>query len=704
MKEVTPIGERSAPERCEAPICPEMYAAFDNMQQGFMLLDRERRLTNFNARLQEILGFPAGVLRPGATSLDLIEASAALGHYRGSEIAEISEAWTRRLADGTPGNHIGYRPDGRTIRIGYAPFGEDCWVVTYEDISLRVNAEKALAEQNERLDAALTNMPHGVCMFDAEKRLILCNERYVALYALPPVLTTTGTPLQSILDYRASAGSAPVLLSTYLDVADEAEAASDSRNGLVNLQDGRTVRVAYNPMGGGSYVATHEDITQEVKAEAQIRYMGLHDRLGLPNRELLRERIDEALRRMRGGGSFAIHYLDLDNFKWVNDTHGQAVGDLLLKQAAARLQACLLESDTLARLGGDEFVALQVKVESPEQAGTLARRLVDVIAESFDLGGIQVQLGVSVGVSLCPTDGSSVDALLRSADSALLRSKSEGGNTYRFFELATDQRLHDKRLLERDLRTAAAGGEFELYYQPQVNAQSEEITGCEALLRWHRPSHGMVPPGEFITVAEDIGIIIPLGAWVLQQACHEASTWPTHISVAVNLSSFQLKGMALAQTVISALDSSGLSPHRLELEITESALLADSETTINTLNHLRDLGVRIAMDDFGTGYSSLSYLRSFPFDKIKIDRSFIQDLGKKGDCSAIVRAMAGLGKELGMTITAEGVETLEQLQLVRSLGCTEVQGYFFGRPCPPHALRKLCRMDMTTAKHWPHST
>src|SRR5271154_793409 len=394
---------------------------------------------------------------------------------------------------------------------------------------------------------------------------------------------------------------------------------------------------------------------------------------------------------------FCLHYLDLDNFKTVNDLQGHGVGDLLLEQAVARLRECLRETDTLARLGGDEFVVLQADVGKPEEAGSLARRFVEAIAEPFDLEGRQAYVGVSVGVSVCPGDGGEVDALLKNADMAMYRAKSEGRNTYRFFEFAMDARIQERRLLELDLRRAVANEEFELYYQPQVDAQTEAVTSCEALLRWRHPTRGLVLPNDFIAVAEEIGVIVPLGAWVIQQACREAATWPRHIGVAVNLSSQQFKGMALVQTVVSALAAASLSPLRLELEITESVLLANSASTLATLEHLRALGVRIAMDDFGTGYSSLSYLRSFPFDKIKIDRSFIKDIGEKNDCSAIVKAVAGLGAALGMITTAEGVETVEQLGRIRALGCNEVQGYYFGRPRPANELPAMFRNGVAAA-------
>ena len=675
-----------------------LKATFNNVRQGFMLLDDQLRIRSFNPRISELIGFPSGVIYEGATAFGLISASVALGHYPGSSVEAAYAAWTARLANRMPGHHRSRASDGRTTKIGCMPFGEGEWIITYEDISARIDAEEALAEQNERFDAALTNMPHGLCMFDADRRLILCNVSYAKLYALPPELTIAGTRLQDILDYRGAHGSAPLEMTTYFDLLSEAAAAGGLRSERVALQDGRTVRITHNPMSGGRYVAVHEDITEAVRAEQRIRYLGSHDALtGLPNRTLLLDRIGEALARARRGEMFCLHYLDLDNFKSVNDLHGHAIGDLLLEQAVARLRECVRETDTLARLGGDEFVVLQADLEKPEQAGSLARRFVEAIAEPFDLDGRQAYVGVSVGVSVCPSDGEDVDTLLKNADLAMYRSKSEGRNTYRFFELAMDARIQERRLLELDLRRAVANEEFELYYQPQVDAQSEEVTGCEALLRWRHPTRGLVPPNDFIAVAEEIGVIVPLGAWVIRQACREAATWPRQIGVAVNLSSQQFKGMALVQTVVSALAAASLSPLRLELEITESVLLADSESTLATLEHLRALGVRIALDDFGSGYSSLSYLRSFPFDKLKIDRSFIKDMGERSDCSAIVQAVASLGAALGMATTAEGVETVEQLGQIRAIGCTEVQGYFFGRPRPANELPALFLNNVAAA-------
>jgi len=429
-----------------------------------------------------------------------------------------------------------------------------------------------------------------------------------------------------------------------------------------------------------------------VERTAEIRRVATHDALtGLPNRALLHEKIEDALARVRRGETLAVLCLDLDHFKSVNDTLGHAVGDTLLKAVTARLTTCVRETDVVSRLGGDEFVVIQSNVETPEEAGVLARRIIDAIAEPFDVEGHRVVVGMSVGIAIAPTDGIDRELLLRSADMALYRAKSDGRSACRFFEPAMDIRLQERRRLELDLRRALVAHEFTLHYQPLVDAVTETIAGFEALLRWNHPETGMVSPLEFIPLAEEIGLIVPLGEWVLRKACADAMNWPSNIKIAVNLSPAQFKQETLAHTVASALATSGLAPARLELEITESVLLTNSETTMACLHHLRSLGVRIVMDDFGTGYSSLSYLRSFPFDKIKIDRSFVSELGATNDCAAIVKAIAGLGVSLGIETTAEGVETEEQLKGLRAHGCTELQGYYFSRPRPLSEATELLR-------------
>src|SRR3954447_19088175 len=426
------------------------------------------------------------------------------------------------------------------------------------------------------------------------------------------------------------------------------------------------------------------DVTRYREAEAHIRHMAHHDALtGLANRALFRERLGRALAAARRrGGPVAVLCLDLDRFKPVNDTLGHPVGDALLRAVAARLLACVREGDTAARLGGDEFAALEAGAGQPEAAEALARRLVEALSAPYEVLGHQVVVGASVGVALAPGDGGDPDELLKRADMALYRAKADGRGTFRSFEPGTDARLQARRLLELDLRKALAAGELELHYQPLVDLRTGAVSALEALLRWRHPARGLVPPGEFVPLAEEVGLIVPVGEWVLARACADAAGWPGGGRGAVNLSAAQFRGRELVAAVVGALAAAGLAPARLELEITETVLLRDGEATLATLRELRALGVRIAMDDFGTGYSSLGYLRSFPSDKIKIDRCFVRDLGASADCEAIVRAVTGLGGSLGIATTAEGVETEEQLERLRAEGCDEAQGFHLGRPMP----------------------
>ena len=413
----------------------------------------------------------------------------------------------------------------------------------------------------------------------------------------------------------------------------------------------------------------------------RVAYLSAHDQLtGLPNRVVLAHRLEMALSAARRSGvQVAMLCLDLDHFKEVNDTLGHPVGDLLLQGAAERMRSCIRGEDIVARLGGDEFAIVQAPSEN---ITALAARLIDVVSAPYDLNGHQVVVGTSIGIAIAPLDGDKPDILMKNADLALYRAKVDGGGIYRFFEREMDARMEGRRILEQDLRKAIVNGEFELYYQPISDVKSGQITGCEALIRWRHPARGIVQPTEFISIAEETGLIVPLGEWVLRQACAEAVRWPKHVTVAVNVSPAQFKSRNLVPTVVSALATSGLLPGRLELEITELALMQKNKGAIAVLHQFHDLGVKVAMDDFGTGYSSLGCLRSFPFDKIKIDQSFIRDLPHKEDSLAIVRAVVGLSSSLGITTTAEGVETKEQLASLTSEGCNEFQGFLFSRPRP----------------------
>jgi diguanylate cyclase (GGDEF)-like protein len=546
-----------------------------------------------------------------------------------------------------------------------------------------------LEQVNIQLDLALNNMTHGLCMFDMQKRLTVCNDRYAEMYNVPVELTKPGTPLTTILQFLVDQ-------KTFAETTEETFAAVNTFSADSNLQliktfsDGRLVAISHQGTTDGGWVAIHEDITERQKAEAHIAHLARHDQLtDLPNRVFFREELDQNLRRLRSGERFAVLCLDLDRFKGVNDSLGHSIGDKLLNAVASRLANCVNEHDFVARLGGDEFAIIQASLSRPEESGILAGRIIERLAAPYEIEGHQLNVGASIGIALAPTDGANADQLLKNADLAMYRAKADGRGSYCFFESEMDGRIQARRALELELRNALVAGQLQLYYQPLVNPRSGEVRCFEALLRWFHPRLGSVPPSEFVPLAEESGLIGSLGQWVLRSACAEAAKWPQQFRLAVNLSPIQFKNLNLVKVILGALAASGLPASRLELEITESVLLDDDSKTIATLHELRSLGIRIVMDDFGTGFSSLNYLRSFPFDKIKIDKSFVHDMSKGGDSVAIVKAIIDLARALHIDVVAEGVETQEQLDRLIAEGCTEVQGYYFSKPAPIESFEKV---------------
>ncbi len=582
--------------------------------------------------------------------------------------------------------------DGRRFRSARAalPDGADLTLL-FDVTAFRARAD-ALGERLSRLETALDTMAQGFLLYDADHRLLAVNRRYHEIFRLPPGRIAAGMTAAEVLHLNVDAGSHPEASLADALIEVDALLRSESTMQIQRLADGRVVSVALHPLARGGFAAIYEDVTERWQAEARIAHMARHDALtDLPNRLLLRERIEGAVTLARRETGFAVLCLDLDNFKQVNDTLGHGVGDELLRAVAHRLRACLREVDTVARLGGDEFAVIQAGVEGPEDAGTLARRIREVVSAPYTLAHHSVTVGVSIGIALAPADGLEPDRLMQCADVALYRAKADGRGAYCFFEAEMDARLQARRALELDLRAAFEAKAFELYYQPIYDIAAERICGFEALLRWTHPERGPVSPAEFVPLAEEIGLIVPLGEWVLRAACREAAGWPDDLKVAVNVSAAQFTSSGLIATVRDALAESHLPARRLELEITESVLLVNGNATVAILHGLRGLGSRIAMDDFGTGYSSLSYLRSFPFDKMKIDRCFIRDLTVEQGSGFIVRAVISLASSLGMTTTAEGVETPEQLRRLREEGCNEVQGYLFSPPVPASELPALLK-------------
>jgi diguanylate cyclase (GGDEF)-like protein/PAS domain S-box-containing protein len=439
---------------------------------------------------------------------------------------------------------------------------------------------------------------------------------------------------------------------------------------------------------GTARVVAVRDIRERRAAEAKIRHMAHHDALtGLPTGGLFHDRLAQAVAfARRNNVAVTVLCLDLDRFKTVNDLTGHSGGDQLLKEVATRLRSSVRDHDTVARLSGDEFAIIQLGAAAVDSASVLAERLVKILALPFDLGGQQMVIGTSIGVAIFPGDGESGEDLVRAADTALYRAKGAGRGTFRFFEADMDARLQERRKLERDLRQALVAGQFELHYQPLVGCGSDDVLGFEALVRWRHPERGLVSPMEFVPVAEESGLILPLGEWVLRTACGEAARWQNSQKIAINLSPVQFRHADLAKQILAILTQTGLAPNRLELEITEGVLIEDTERTLETLGILKAAGISVSLDDFGTGYSSLSYLQRFPFDKIKIDRSFIWEMERNADSMAIVRSVIALGRSLRITVIAEGVETAEQLALLQEENCDQVQGFLLGRPMPARDL------------------
>jgi len=564
-------------------------------------------------------------------------------------------------------------------------------VEVFKENAIQLTArEHELKQLHSRIDSALNNMTHGVCMFDVDQKLIVCNETYAEMYGLPPELTQPGTALQRIDNYRVASGKGALMNVEQMAAAAITQSTLKRTAFTQELMDGRCIAVSQRPMADGGWVAVHEDVTERRRAEAKIAHLARHDLLtNLPNRVLLREHLENMLANMHRDGAFAVYCLNLDNFKKVNDSFGHSTGDELLKMVSGRLLAAAGNSAVVARIGGDEFAIVESGVGAPEQCSELASCIIQSLGQPYDIDGRDVVIGTSIGIAIAPTDGVEPDRLLRNADMALYLAKGDGRGTHRFFEREMDRRVQARRALEADLRVAILKGDFELHYQPIVRLQGGEVKGFEALIRWNHRERGSIPPAQFIPLAEETGLIVPIGEWVMRTACIQAAKWSEPFSVAVNLSAKQFKGTTVVDQVVSALAASGLAPERLDVEITESVLLHDEATTLATLHKLREIGVRVSMDDFGTGYSSLAYLRSFPFDKIKIDRSFVTDMLARQDCRAIVRAVAGLARSLNICTIVEGIESKEQLDMARNERCDEGQGFFFSRPMPESEIQNF---------------
>ncbi|MFK4490854.1 EAL domain-containing protein [Bradyrhizobium sp. USDA 336] len=681
---------REAQQRIEAERL-RLDTALNNMSQGLVLYDACGTIVTCNRRYADMFGLSHDVIKPGCHIREAMYHRKERGAFDGDVEAFCAEVM-RVAAEGTVATLTHQLANGRAFQVINTPLAQGGWVATIEEITERRKLEQERDRNYTFLREIIDHIPSQITVKDARTR------QYLLLNVVAEQLF--GHSRQDVVG------------KTAFDIFPEAAAAhiteDDSRalasaNGLfkdehawqmpgMGLRYITSTRIGLRDEAGEPRYLIHviDDVTERRRADEKIAHMAHYDALtDLPNRTLFREQIERQLAHVADGCQFALLYIDVDEFKGINDSLGHHVGDELLKAIAARLRGCLTQGDLIARLGGDEFAVIQTGIQSPADVLSFVTKIYQAIRQPYHCLGHQLSTDASIGIALAPQDGSDLDQLIKNADLAMYGAKAEGRRTHRFFEPAMDASAKARLSMEQDLRQALVNGGFEIHYQPLVDLRTNEVSGCEALLRWRHPERGMVSPAEFIPVAEDTGLINELGDWVLRMACNEAATWPAHVRVAVNVSPVQLKCDTLALRIAGALAASGLDPRRLELEITEAVLIRDDEAALSILHQLRSIGVRIALDDFGTGYSSLSYLKRFPFDKIKIDRCFVVDIAEATGSPVIVQAVVNIAAASSMTTVAEGVETEAQRDMLRALGCTQMQGYLFSAPKPASEVRKL---------------
>ncbi len=671
-----------------------LRTTLEAMDQGLMMIGPDGRIRVHNQRARSVLGLPESLLHEGARYADVLRFQTETGEFRNAPPAVRD--W---LVDGSPRPSISRyertRPNGVVVEVRIAPTTSGGTVCTYTDVTERRQAEAALRAAEADYQSLFNNAVIGVYRARLDGHIVQANRALARLHGYDDgrgiLVPDTAFGHDWYVDPERNAA--------FLDLLHRDGRVEDFVSEVRRHAGGETIWVSETawlvpgpdgaPVG---YEGTVADATERKRAEALVEHIARHDALtGLPNRRLFQETLGRKLAgAQRRGGRIAVLCCDLDRFKAVNDTFGHPAGDAVLRVVAERLGAALREGDMVARLGGDEFAIILKDQDETRRIAVVARRIIQSLERPIDLDGLSAAIGVSIGIAVGPEDGDSPETLFKNADIALYRAKDSGRNAFRFYERGMDAAVATRNLLELDLRDALRSGGFALHYQPIFALKDGTPNGFEALLRWNHPVRGAVSPAEFIPVAEESGLIAPLGTWALNEACREAASWPGEMRVAVNVSAVQFRKQGLEQAVVRALAASGLPARRLELEITESVLMQDSDAVIGCLLRLRAMGVRIALDDFGTGYSSLSYLCQFPFDKIKVDRSFVRDLDNPV-AAAVVRAIVGIGERLGSSITAEGVETEEQLERLRHKGCTEVQGFLLSRPMAAEDARAFMR-------------
>jgi diguanylate cyclase (GGDEF)-like protein/PAS domain S-box-containing protein len=674
--------------------------ALNNMTQGLVLYDASARVVICNQRYIDMYNLSTEVAKPGCHFRDLIQHRKETGSF-GGDVDEFCSTVLRNVAQGKVTHSTLKAADGRSVQIVNKPLAHGGWVATIEDITERRNLEQERDRNYAFLRQIIDHIPTQITVKDVrDHRYVLVNRVAEVQFGVSrdAIVGKTAHDLFSkpAADAIAADDEKSLLSADGLFLDERPWQSHLGRRYITSRRIGIP-----DQAGETRYIINVvDDVTDRRRADEKIAHLAHYDALtDLPNRVLFREQIERELQRTSRGEQFALLYIDIDEFKGINDSLGHHVGDELLKAVASRIKSCISENDLIARLGGDEFAVIQTAVANAADVVDFVTRIHEAIRQPYECLGHHLSTDASIGIALAPQDGTDLDQLIKNADLAMYGAKADGRRTHRFFEPAMDASAKARLAMEQDLRQALVDGGFEIHYQPLVSLAHNEVTGCEALLRWRHPERGMVSPAEFIPVAEDTGLIVELGDWVLRTACAEAAAWPDHIRLAVNVSPVQLKCQTLALKITAALAASGLSAGRLELEITEAVLIRDDETALAILHQLRAIGVRIALDDFGTGYSSLSYLKRFPFDKIKIDRCFVSDIAEIDGSSAIVQAVVNIAAARHMTTTAEGVETSEQKEILRALGCTEMQGYLFSaaKPGPEVRLMFGTRRETTTA-------
>ncbi|QQO19147.1 EAL domain-containing protein [Bradyrhizobium diazoefficiens] len=686
---------REAQERLEAERL-RLDTALNNMTQGLILYDAAGYIVTCNRRYADMFGLSHDVIKPGCHILDAMYHRKERGAFDG-DVEEFCADVMRVVAEGTVSTRTHQLADGRAFEVINTPLARGGWVATIEEITDRRNLEQERDRNYTFLREIIDHIPSQIMVKDARTRqYLLINRTAEEEFGQSRETVVGKTPWDIYPENSARLVMEDDSMALQKDKGlfkDEHPWASQAKG----LRYVTSTRIGIRDESGEPryLINVVEDVTERRRAHEKIAHMAHYDALtDLPNRTLFREQIERELAKVAGGGQFALLYIDVDEFKGINDSLGHHVGDELLKAIAGRLRGCLKQGDLIARLGGDEFAVIQTAIQSPADVLSFVTRIYDAIRQPYHCLGHQLSTDASIGIALAPQDGTDLDQLVKNADLAMYGAKAGGRRTHRFFEPEMDACARARLSMEQDLRQALLNGGFEIHYQPLVDLRTNEVSGCEALLRWRHPERGMVSPAEFIPVAEDTGLINELGDWVLRMACNEAATWPTHVHVAVNVSPVQLKCDTLALRIAGALAASGLDPRRLELEITEAVLIRDDDAALSILHQLRSIGVRIALDDFGTGYSSLSYLKRFPFDKIKIDRCFVADIAETSGAPVIVQAVVNIAAASSMTTVAEGVETEAQREMLRALGCTQMQGYLFSAPKPASEVRRLFSRDV----------